>query len=97
MLSCCCGSARAEAIQPRALFAGIVRVVRLQQLSDAIECWVQSNVKDVVRLIARLLWGTNVGRWSGGVTRWSLTWFVGTDPFVVGQGRRAGEPTAWTR
>ena len=24
---------------------------------------VQSNVKDVVRLIARLLWGTKVGSW----------------------------------
>jgi hypothetical protein len=35
-------------------------LVRLQQLSDTIECWLQSNVKDVVRLIARLLWGTKV-------------------------------------
>ncbi len=25
------------------------------------QCWLQSNVKDVVRLIARLLWGTKVG------------------------------------
>ncbi len=36
-------------------------VERLQQLSDAMKCWLQSNVKDVVRLIARLLWGTKVG------------------------------------
>jgi hypothetical protein len=60
VLSRCCDSARAEAIQSRALFAGIVIVVRLQQQSDAMECWLQSNVKDVVRLIARLLWGTKV-------------------------------------
>jgi hypothetical protein len=33
----CCGSTWAEAIQPRALFAGIVSVERLQ-LSDAMEC-----------------------------------------------------------
>jgi hypothetical protein len=65
-LSRCCGSARAEAIQLRALFAGIVSVERLQQLSDAIECWLQSNVKDVVRLIARLLWCTNVESWGWG-------------------------------
>jgi hypothetical protein len=58
----------------------------------------QSNVKDVVRLIARLLLGTKVGRWTGGVTCSSLTWFVGTDPFGVGQGHRAvSEATAWTR
>jgi hypothetical protein len=95
VLSCCGGSARAEAIQPRALFAGIVSVERLQQLSD---CWLQSNVKDVVRLIARLLWGTKVGELGvGGVPRFSLTWFVGTDPFGVGQGRRANsKATAWT-
>ncbi len=61
MLSRCGSSARAEAIQSRALFAGIAIVVRLQQLSDAMECWLQSNVKDVARLIARLLWGTKVG------------------------------------
>jgi Ran GTPase-activating protein (RanGAP) involved in mRNA processing and transport len=61
VLSRCCGSARAEAIQPRALFAGIVSEERLHQLTNTIECWLQSNVKDVVRLIARLLWGTKVG------------------------------------
>ncbi len=61
MLSRCCDSARAEAIQSRALFAGIVSVVCLEQPSDAIECWLQFNMKDVVRLIARLLWGTKVG------------------------------------
>ncbi len=60
MLSRCSGSARAEAIQPRALYAGMVSIVRLQQLSDAMGCWLQSNVKDMVRLIARLLWGTKV-------------------------------------
>ncbi len=64
VLSRCCGSARAEAIQLRALFAGIVSVERLQQLSNTIECWLQSNVKDVVRLIARLVWGTKVGELS---------------------------------
>jgi Ran GTPase-activating protein (RanGAP) involved in mRNA processing and transport len=98
VLSCCCGSPRAEAIQPRALFAGIVSVVHLQQLSDTMECWSQSNVKDVVRLIARLLWGTKVGSWAGGVTRSPLTWFVVTGPFSVGQGRRpVSEVIAWTR
>jgi hypothetical protein len=50
-----------------------VSVVRLQQLSDAMECWLQSNVKDVVRLIARLLWGTKVGGWAGGVSCLSPT------------------------
>ncbi len=35
--------------------------MRLQKFSEAIECWLQSNVKDVGRLIARLLWGTKVG------------------------------------
>ncbi len=38
--------------------------MRLQKFSEAIECWLQSNVKDVVRLIARLLWGTKVGSWA---------------------------------
>ncbi len=60
MLSRCCGSARGDAIQSRALFAGNAGLVPLQQLSDAIG-WLQSNAKDVVRLIARLLWGTKVG------------------------------------
>jgi hypothetical protein len=55
-------------MQPCALFAGNVRVVRLQNYYEAIECWLQSNVKDVVRLIARLLWGTKVGSWAGGAT-----------------------------
>ncbi len=86
MLSRCCGSARAEAIQPRAVYAGIVSVVRLQQLFDAVGCWLQSNVKDVVRLIARLLWGTKVELgWRRNA--FALTWFVGTDPLSVGQGR----------
>jgi hypothetical protein len=40
--------------------------VRVQKFSEAIECWLQSNVKDVVRLIARLLWGTKV---------WELSWW----------------------
>ncbi len=35
-------------------------VVGLQQASDANQCCMQSNAKDVVRLIARLLWGTKV-------------------------------------
>ncbi len=59
VLSRCSGSAWHEAIQPRALFAGIVSVVCLQH---AIDSWLQSNVKDVVRLIARMLWGTKVGK-----------------------------------
>ncbi len=63
-------------------------VVRLQQLSYAIECWLQSNVKDVVRLIARLLWGTKVRSWAGGVSL-PFTRFVDTGPFGVGQGHRA--------
>ncbi len=54
----------------------VLWVQRLQQLSDTIGCWLQSNVKDVVRLIARLLWGTKVElgwrRNAVGLTRFSL-------------------------
>jgi hypothetical protein len=72
-------------------------VVRFLQLSDPMEYCLQSNVKDVVRLIARLLWGTKVGSWGGGVSCSSLTRFVGTGPFGLGQGRRTdGKVTAWT-
>jgi hypothetical protein len=59
------------------------------QLSATMECWLQSNVKDVMRLIARLLWGTKVELgWRE--TRSLLIWFVGTGPFGVGQ---SPEPT----
>ncbi len=51
---------------------------------------VQSNVKDVVRLIARLLWGTKVGCWAGGVTCLSLGLLAQTHSAWD----RAVEPTA---
>jgi hypothetical protein len=61
------------------------------------ECWLQSTVKDVVRLIARLLWGTKMGRWIGWRNVFVTHLVCGTDPFGVGQGRRAdSEVTTWT-
>jgi hypothetical protein len=51
------------------------------------ECWLQSNVKDVVRLIARLLWGKVVLSWRRNA--FITHWFVGTGQYSVGQGRRA--------
>jgi hypothetical protein len=80
-----CGSARAEAIQPRALLAGIVTVMcDTQKFSKAIECWLQSNVNDVVRLIVRLLWGTKVGCCAGGADAFVTHLVSWHRPFGVG-------------
>ncbi len=56
----------------------------------------QSNVKEVVRMVARLLWGTKVGSWAleAYLVRHSLS-LSGTGPLGVGQGRRRADSVDW--